>query len=110
MYYSNMEIDDDMYFALTVIKVLVECGVNYNQMTRIFAICSVTDKTLKSMHEMALRVEEAGGFRKCPNSEGHIELQYVGDSRDLEYLDTVMYHNDCGGGRRAKRSEGDSEA
>lgn len=93
---------------MVMIKVLyVDLRWSFRRIARLF---EQSQNTITAIYHKYLEQTEEEKLNNSPNSRGVIDLRYIGDSRDLEYLDTVMYHNDCGGGRRAKRSEGDSEA
>ena len=83
---------------MVVIKVLYQ-GMNWS-FARIARIFSESDKTVKSIYMKALDEPNEAKLRDLPKSRRTIDLRYVGDTSDVEYLDGHIHHNVTGGGRK----------
>jgi len=87
---------------MVVIKVLYQ-SMNWS-FSRIARVVSESDKTVKSIYMKSLEETEDTNLRDLPKGRKSIDLRYVGDSHDIEYLDAVINHNVCGGGRKVDNS------
>ena len=57
-------------------------------------------ETVSTIYSSALDKSTDGLLGNSPNSERCIDLRYVGDTSDVEYLEGHINHNVCGGGRK----------
>lgn len=83
---------------MVVIKVLYQ-SMNWS-FRRIGRILSTDSKTVKSLYSRALEELVQANIHNLPNSRRAIDLRYVGDTTDVEWLEGDIYHNVCGGGRK----------
>ena len=74
-------------------------------MNRIGRLFSIDPKTAKSIYENALYYQEEENIHNLPKSRKSIDLRYIGDTSDVEYLDGDINHNVCGGGKKANEVE-----
>ena len=88
---------------MVVIKVLYQ-GMNWSY-RRIGRLLCTDSRAVKSIYMRALEELHPDQSHNLPKSRKNIDLRYVGDTSDIEWLEGNIYHNVCGGGRKANESK-----
>ena len=83
---------------MLIIKILHEkMNWSFRRIARMF---DQSKNTISELYTSALQENTAEKLTNSPNSERCIDLRYVGDTSDVEYLEGHINHNVCGGGRK----------
>ena len=85
------------YDKMVLVKGLVDYGWSFR---RIGKLLNHSHNTVKTIYFKALELSELGELTESPKGKGGVDLRYVGNSHDLEYIDAQINHNVCGGGRK----------
>ena len=78
---------------------------SFSRIARVAKALGQSRNSVKAIYDKALEEQKYDIGTDFPKSERHIDLRYVGDTSDIEYLEGHIYHNVCGGGRKANESE-----
>jgi len=83
---------------MVVIKVLY-IRMNWS-FRRIGRLLCTDSRAVKVLYDRALDDITPDNLHNLPKSRKNIDLRYVGDTSDVEYLEGHINHNVCGGGRK----------
>ena len=89
------------YKRLVLIKHLYSAGWSLRDIA--YCIKGTTKNNVKAMYYKALDELHEDNEDNFPKSRKSIDLRYVGDTSDVEYLEGDINHNVCGGGRKVNQ-------
>ena len=85
---------------MAAIWVLGRLGWSYRRIAR---LCLPTSHhTIKSCYEKGCELFEAGKLPVFAKDEKKLRIIYAGNTNDLDYLEGKAHHNECGGGKRIR--------
>ena len=90
----------DEYDVMTAVVGLVNAGWSFRKIARFGELLPTGRDAVKSLYTKALDELDTDNSDNLPKSRKSIDLRYVGDTSDVEYLDGAIHHNVCGGGRK----------
>ena len=88
---------------MLLIKILHE-KMNWS-FRRIGRMFSQSKDTISAIYTSALEQSEDEKLANLPKSRKSIDLRYVGDTSDVEWIEGDINHNVCGGGRKVNNEQ-----